>query len=176
MTRDSGTIVVSSLQARAAQRSDFSLKWNKAGDSLISVSVDKTPVVWGLEIWRGEANVRVTRSAVFGRRLEGDTNVFATSSMDKKIYVCEVGKKAPLKKFEGHLDDQLHQWDPTSNLLASCSDDYTAKIWSANQNQALFTLANIKGSLHHQMVADRTRDEESGYSFDVGGNRRTTLR
>ena len=32
---------------------------------------------------------------------KGDTNVFATSSMDKKIYVCEVGKKAPLKSSKG---------------------------------------------------------------------------
>ena len=73
---------------------------------------------------------------------KGDTNVFATSSMDKKIYVCEVGKKAPLKKFEGHTDEvNCIKWDPTGNLLTSCSDDYTAKIWSMNQNQALFTFS-----------------------------------
>ena len=69
--------------------------------------------------------------------------------MDKKIYVCEVGKKAPLKKFEGHTDEVNRiKWDPTGNLLASCLDDYTAKIWSMNQNQALFTFSEHKKEVY----------------------------
>lgn len=32
------------------------------------------------------------------------------------------------------------KWDPTGQLLASCSDDYTAKIWSLKQDKCLHDL------------------------------------
>ena len=67
------------------------------------------------------------------------------------VYVCKVGQDSYLKCFEGHQDEaraprlprrraglerraptQVNaiKWDPSGTLLASCSDDYTAKIWS----------------------------------------------
>ena len=66
MTRDSGTIVVSSLLEQ--HKGPIFFEVEQSWRSLISVSVDKTGV--GRVNLRGEANVRVTRSAVFGRRLE----------------------------------------------------------------------------------------------------------
>jgi len=71
------------------------------------------------------------------------------------IYVCEYGKSKPLKCFQGHAvtfrkmrilhlsltaffvvillllsKDEVNaiKWDPSGSLLASCSDDYTAKV------------------------------------------------
>jgi transducin (beta)-like 1 len=50
------------------------------------------------------------------------------------IYVCKLGETTPLKKFQGHRDEvNAIKWDPTGTLLASCSDDKTAKIWSLKQ-------------------------------------------
>lgn len=54
---------------------------------------------------------------------------FATCSTDKNIYVCKLGEAAPVKVFLGHQDEvNAIKWDPAGNLLASCSDDFTAKV------------------------------------------------
>lgn len=45
------------------------------------------------------------------------------------IYVCELGKTRPIRAFQGHADEvNAIKWDPTGSLLASCSDDFTAKV------------------------------------------------
>ena len=72
---------------------------------------------------------------------------FATCSTDKMIYVCELGKTRPIKCFQGHQvrqaiptskihyfsQDEVNaiKWDPSGSLLASCSDDFTAKVFGA---------------------------------------------
>ncbi len=54
---------------------------------------------------------------------------FATCSTDKMIYVCELHKNRPLRTFQGHTDEvNAIKWDPSGTLLASCSDDYSAKV------------------------------------------------
>ena len=79
---DSGKLV-----ARLEQHKGpiFSLKWNKAGDSLISVSVDKTAVVWDAKSGEAKQTYELHEAPCLDVDWKGDTNVFATSSMDKKI-------------------------------------------------------------------------------------------
>jgi WD40 repeat protein len=49
--------------------------------------------------------------------------------LDHMIYVCKLGETKPIKAFKGHTDEvNAIKWDPTGTLLASCSDDYTAKV------------------------------------------------
>lgn len=46
------------------------------------------------------------------------------------IYVCELGKRSPLSTFQGHTDEvNAIKWDPSGTLLASCSDDFSAKVF-----------------------------------------------
>ncbi|RZB57206.1 WD40 repeat-containing protein HOS15 [Glycine soja] len=53
---------------------------------------------------------------------------FVTSSTDNMIYVCKIGETRPIKTFAGHQGEvNCVKWDPTGSLLASCSDDITAK-------------------------------------------------
>lgn len=60
-----------------------------------------------------------------------NANSFATCSTDKLIHVCKIGDAKPLKTFSGHEDEvNAIKWDPSGRLLASCSDDRTAKVWS----------------------------------------------
>lgn len=57
------------------------------------------------------------------------------------IYVCKLGEPNYVKKLEGHTDEvNAVKWDPTGTLLASCSDDTTAKIWSLEQDRCVFNL------------------------------------
>ncbi|XP_020206025.1 WD40 repeat-containing protein HOS15 isoform X1 [Cajanus cajan] len=118
----------------------FSLKWNKKGDYLLTGSCDQTAIVWDVkaEEWKQQFEFHS------GPTLDVDwrNNVsFATSSTDNMIYVCKVGESHPIKTFAGHQGEvNCVKWDPTGSLLASCSDDITAKIWSMKQDTYLHDL------------------------------------
>lgn len=44
-----------------------------------------------------------------------------------------MGEARPIRTFQGHTNEvNAIKWDPTGNLLASCSDDMTLKIWNVN--------------------------------------------
>ncbi|OAY36004.2 WD40 repeat-containing protein HOS15 isoform X2 [Manihot esculenta] len=118
----------------------FSLKWNKKGDFLLTGSCDKTAIVWDVktEEWRQQFEFHS------GPILDVDwrNNLsFASSSTDNMIYVCKVGDTRPVKTFAGHQGEvNCVKWDPTGSLLASCSDDITAKIWSMKQDKYVHDL------------------------------------
>ncbi|GLT68834.1 hypothetical protein SLA2020_410320 [Shorea laevis] len=118
----------------------FSLKWNKKGDYLLTGSCDKTAIVWDVkaEEWKQQFEFHS------GPTLDVDwrSNVsFATSSTDNMIYVCKIGETRPIKTFVGHKGEvNCVKWDPTGSLLASCSDDITAKIWSMKQDNYVHDL------------------------------------
>eukprot|EP01130_Rhizamoeba_saxonica_P015504 TRINITY_DN6972_c0_g1_i1.p1 TRINITY_DN6972_c0_g1~~TRINITY_DN6972_c0_g1_i1.p1 ORF type:complete len:474 (-),score=78.85 TRINITY_DN6972_c0_g1_i1:73-1494(-) len=107
----------------------FSLKWNKSGTYLLSGSLDKTSIVWNA------ANGQIVQQFSFHDHGTLDVdwkedNIFASCSGDRAIYVCEIGKTKPIQTWRGH-ENEVNSicWDTPGNLLASCSDDATAKIW-----------------------------------------------
>ncbi|KAI1307359.1 Transducin (beta)-like 1, Y-linked [Mortierella claussenii] len=129
----------------------FALKWNKKGNYILTGSLDHTTIVW--DATTGEA--RQQHEFHTGAVLDVDwldNTTFATSSSDGKVYVCKVDSTEPLKVFEGHKDEvNAVRWDPLGELLASCSDDKTAKIWSMSQDECLFDLTS-----HSEAVYDMT--------------------
>ncbi|KAL6572481.1 hypothetical protein OROMI_013439 [Orobanche minor] len=125
----------------------FSLKWNKKGDFLLSGSVDKTAIVW--DVKAGEWKQQFEFHSAPALDVDWRNNVsFATCSTDSMIYVCKVGENRPIKSFTGHqwwilrMNGEVNaiKWDPTGTLLASCSDDSTAKIWTMKQDTCLVDL------------------------------------
>ncbi|CAK8562463.1 unnamed protein product [Lathyrus sativus] len=118
----------------------FSLKWNKRGDYIVTGSCDKTTIVWDVkaEEWKQQFEFHT------GPALDVDwrSNMsFASSSTDNMIYVCKIGETRPVHTFAGHQGEvNCVKWDPTGSLLASCSDDVTAKIWSLKQENYLHDL------------------------------------
>ncbi|KAL9172326.1 hypothetical protein ABFS82_03G038400 [Erythranthe guttata] len=118
----------------------FSLKWNKKGDFLLSGSVDKTAIVWDVKTgeWRQQFEFHTAPALDVDWR---NNTSFATCSTDSMIYVCKVGENRPIKSFQGHQGEvNAIKWDPTGSLLASCSDDSTAKIWTMKQDTCLLDL------------------------------------
>ncbi|CAN6541913.1 unnamed protein product [Malus baccata var. baccata] len=118
----------------------FSLKWNKKGDYLLTGSCDKTAIVWDVKAEEPKQQFEFHS----GPTLDVDwrNNVsFAMSSTDNMIYVCKIGENHPVKTFAGHQGEvNCVKWDPTGSLLASCSDDSTAKIWSMKQEKYVHDL------------------------------------
>ena len=126
----------------------FSLKWNQTGDCLLSGSVDKTAIIWDAATGEVKQQFEYHTAPTLDVDWKDDTT-FATCSTDRLIYVCELGKKNFVRKFEGHEDEvNAIKWDPSGNLLASCSDDYTAKIWSIKQDKCLHDLVEHEKEIY----------------------------
>lgn len=113
----------------------FSLKWNKRADSLLSGSVDKTAIVWDPITGDIKQQFEFHTAPTLDVDWKDDTT-FATCSTDRKVFVCELGKTEYLRRFEGHEDEvNAIKWCPRGRLLASCSDDWTAKIWTMQSDK-----------------------------------------
>ncbi|XP_048232389.1 WD40 repeat-containing protein HOS15 isoform X3 [Ricinus communis] len=118
----------------------FSLKWNKKGDFLLTGSCDKTAIVWDVKTEEWKQQFEFHSGPILDVDWRNNTS-FATSSTDNMIYVCRVGDNRPVKTFAGHQGEvNCVKWDPTGSLLASCSDDISAKIWSMKQDKYVHDL------------------------------------
>ncbi|XP_050206443.1 WD40 repeat-containing protein HOS15 isoform X3 [Mercurialis annua] len=118
----------------------FSLKWNKKCDFLLTGSCDKTAIVWDVKAEEWKQQFEFHSGPILDVDWRNNTS-FATSSTDNMIYVCRVGDTRPVKAFAGHQGEvNCVKWDPTGSLLASCSDDISAKIWSMKQDKYVHDL------------------------------------
>ena len=112
----------------------FSLKWNKRGNYLLSGSYDKSTIVW--DVTGDVGFVKQQFSFHLAPALDVDWKddlTFASCSTDKTVQICRVGFSHPVKTYSGHNDEvNAVKWDPSGTLLASCSDDCTAKVWDIN--------------------------------------------
>jgi transducin (beta)-like 1 len=139
----------------------FSLRWSRGGKLLLSGGVDKTAAVWDLEAAARAADPSSPDAGLVrrwahhkGSTLDVDWRddaTFATCSSDATVAVCRVPASsaagaggasssaiaAPLLHFAAHADEvNAVRWDPSGRLLASCSDDATAKVWAFDSEEA----------------------------------------
>ncbi|KAK9844067.1 hypothetical protein WJX81_003500 [Elliptochloris bilobata] len=115
----------------------FSLKWNRKGSLLLSGSVDKTAIIWDGRTGEVKQQFEFHTAPTLDVDWRDNTS-FATCSTDKLIYVCRLGLSEPQKSLQGHSDEvNAIKWDPQGKLLASCSDDHTAKIWAVDRDAPL---------------------------------------
>lgn len=64
--------------------------------------------------------------------------VIANYSPCIAMQTTQVGEEAPLRRLAGHADEvNAVRWSPSGRLLASCSDDTTAKVRRPIHRQAL---------------------------------------
>lgn len=118
----------------------FSLKWNKKGNYILTGSVDQTTAVWNVE--SGELVQQFTFHEAPTLDVDWKDDVtFASCSTDKMIYMCSLEPGYPVKAYEGHEDEiNCLKFDSSGKLLASCSDDYTARIWSTKTSSQVHLL------------------------------------
>jgi len=115
----------------------FSLKWNKRGNYLLSGSYDQTTIVWDVSGSAGFVQQQFADHQAPALDVDWKDDVtFASCSTDKTVHICRVGTPKPLKTYTGHTDEvNAVKWDPSGTLLASCSDDCTAKVWDVNSDR-----------------------------------------
>uniref|UniRef100_A0A7N0SYU1 Uncharacterized protein n=1 Tax=Kalanchoe fedtschenkoi TaxID=63787 RepID=A0A7N0SYU1_KALFE len=117
----------------------FTLKWNKKGDYLLTGSCDRTAIVWDVKTEEIKQQFDLHTGAILDVDWRNNGS-FATCS-DNMIYVCKIGESRPVKTFSGHQSEvNCVKWDPTGSILASCSDDITAKIWSMKHDKYIHDL------------------------------------
>lgn len=106
----------------------FALKWNKKGDLLLTGSVDKTAIVWDARSGEAKQVFALHEAPTLDVDWRNNT-MFASCSTDTTIHVCKLGEPRPVRSYSGHTDEvNCIKWDPSGRLLASCSDDGTAKV------------------------------------------------
>ncbi|KAH8369040.1 hypothetical protein KR200_009089, partial [Drosophila serrata] len=108
----------------------FALKWNKGGKYILTAGVDKTTIIWDASMGQCTQQFAFHIGPVLD--IDWQTNeTFASGSTDQRIHICRLGVKEPIKTFKGHTDEvNAIKWCPQGQLLASCSDDMTIKVWS----------------------------------------------
>jgi len=103
----------------------------------LSGSYDKTTIVW--DVSSGSGFIKQQFEDHLAPALDvdwKDDSTFASCSTDKTVHICRVGSERPLKTYTGHTDEvNAVKWDPSGSLLASCSDDCTAKVWDVNSDR-----------------------------------------
>jgi transducin (beta)-like 1 len=131
----------------------FSLKWNKSGRYLLSGSVDKTTIVWDAQSGTVKQQFKFHRKPTLDVDWR-DESCFATCSSDRLIHVCQLGEDTPIATFVGHEDEVNGiKWDPSKRVLASCSDDGTAKLWKIGHKPNDGTVAAEDNSLSYSKNA-----------------------
>lgn len=111
----------------------FALKWSKSGEFLLSGSFDRRAIVWAAQTGTVFKSFLLHAGAVLDVDWR-DADYFATCSSDRTINICQVSATDVSKPFinlTNHQDEvNFICWSPGGLLLASCSDDTTAKIWT----------------------------------------------
>lgn len=118
----------------------FSLKWNRKGNYILTGSVDHTTAVWNSDTGKLVKQFTFHNAPTLDVDWKDD-ETFASCSTDKMIYICAIDSNYPVKTYEGHEDEiNCLKFDPSGGLLASCSDDYTARIWSTKSSNMVHCL------------------------------------
>ena len=130
----------------------FSLKWNRSGNYLLSGSYDQTTIVWDVSGSSGQVVQQFNDHNAPALDVDWkDDTTFASCSTDKRVLICRVGVDHPLRIYSGHLDEvNAVKWDPSGTLLASCSDDFTAKVWnvSSDRSEPMYDFKDHKAEIY----------------------------
>ena len=104
-------------------------KWNKNGTAIATGGSDKTVRIWALK------DYSLTRSYELEAEIsdidwQGNEEL-AVSTLDANIYYFHAGNDKAQRIWRGHKQDiNMIAWNWESVLLASCSEDRTAMVWS----------------------------------------------
>jgi transducin (beta)-like 1 len=124
----------------------FAVRWNRKGNYILSGSADGTAIVWDLGSGKVRQQFSLHSDSVLdidwltgSMNLKGSNvstaadGTLATCSADNSINLLRLGESKPVKILRGHTDEvNAIRFDPTGTLLASVSDDMTARVWNLN--------------------------------------------
>jgi WD40 repeat protein/serine/threonine protein kinase len=131
----------------------YSLDFNMDGSRLASGSFDGTARIW--DVVSGQEEIRLGKQGdsarIRGVAFSPDGESMATSSAYGTITIWDAASGEEVITLSGHAPGQTGEtafngvvgvaFSPDGNLLATASDDLTAKIWNISSGEELFTLS-----------------------------------
>ena len=125
----------------------FTVHFSPNGSLLLTGGSDSKVLVW---TDRGE--LRQTFQNHSSRVLDVDwldDDIFASCSGDARIAICQIGRVGPLYMLDGHHGEvNKIEWEKSSRMLASCSDDKTVCVWRPLERAGHMPLV-LQGHTHH---------------------------
>jgi transducin (beta)-like 1 len=161
----------------------FAAKWSPSGSYLLTAGLDQSVAIWDMtgphSSYSTTAPRRLFRhhkGAVMDVDWRTDQS-FASCSVDRTIIVYNnwLEQSEPVQIFTGHTDEvNSIAWDPTRTILASCSDDFTARLWKTSQPTAIHTLSDHKKEIYS--IAWSPVESRSGSHWLATASLDTTVR
>lgn len=127
----------------------FTVRWSPSGRFLLTGGVDGVVIVWDAAESSGTVRHQLTHHTASCLDTEWlDEARFVTVSSDRTGLLFDLSKAdgtaaegtlvEPIGRLEGHFDEvNTCRFDPHSGLIATCSDDHTARIWKGTECTAL---------------------------------------
>ncbi len=110
------------------------IEWNKRGDVFVSGSADTTVIAWDGKSCEVRQVFEFHTDAVTALAWQ-DNITFATSSVDRDVFICQMGSPVPLKQCEGHLDGvKCLGWDNRGEILVSGGDEGDMRAWKLDSS------------------------------------------
>ncbi|TCD68083.1 hypothetical protein EIP91_011536 [Steccherinum ochraceum] len=108
----------------------FATRFSKSGKMLLTASLDGSVCVWDVENKKLHNQYNSHRECCFDIDWISD-QIFASCGADALIHIWKLDSNTPFRTFAGHTKDVNQiKCNPSRTLLASCSDDGTARIWN----------------------------------------------
>lgn len=107
----------------------FATRFSPTGQYLLTASIDGSVCVWDIPKKALYKQYHTHENCCLDVEWLTD-DIFVSCGVDLLIHVMKLGVDNPLETLSGHIDEvnQL-KCNPRRTLLASCSDDGTARVW-----------------------------------------------
>ncbi|TFK41943.1 WD40-repeat-containing domain protein [Crucibulum laeve] len=116
----------------------FATRFSKDGRWLVSASLDGTACLWDVKEKRLHRQYRCHEDCCLDVDWLDDST-FGSAGADQRIYIMRVDKPEPIKSLIGHRNEiNQIKVNPRGTLLASCSDDMTARVWDIEHLKASY--------------------------------------
>ncbi|KAK7680552.1 hypothetical protein QCA50_016333 [Cerrena zonata] len=107
----------------------FATRFSKSGKWLLTASLDGSVCLWDIPAKQLHSQYNLHSAYCLDIEWLAE-DLFASCGADGKIHIMRIQQMTPLKTLIGH-ENEVNQikYNPEKCLLASCSDDKTARIW-----------------------------------------------
>ncbi len=144
------------------------LRFSPNRTKLISVSLDRTAILWSLVGEGGIINAPVQqRETVYAVQYSPDGKTFATGSDDKLIRVWDADSVTEMYSLQGHNDSVYEiDYSPDGSSIVSGSPDGTVFMWDTLGKRERYVISGHTGGIKALVYTNDNRIRACGTGLD----------